>query len=264
MQALLDSAEHIVKTHGKEALTPSAVSKGAGIARNSIYRYVHDMDDLCQLLLERHMPHWQHALEEGLAQIQDPVDIITAWVRINLDEAVGEGKGWLLEIPNLPMDKIPQDQAGSKEDQHDKQGREDGRTEQAGPSDRDREANAEQQGTTGKDRSNKAYGEFNHNYRHIKQLYSQIDEPMMKAWQALNRDKARIGIALTRGMLGSSMHLLTIRGTSPVYGDKPGATADDQSHKSRKQQAEQAAIIEDTVQACRTIAESFRGEERPD
>ena len=44
--ALVDAAESIVRTEGVDGLTAGAVTKAAGIACNSIYRYVDSVDDL--------------------------------------------------------------------------------------------------------------------------------------------------------------------------------------------------------------------------
>ncbi|MCH3973577.1 MAG: TetR/AcrR family transcriptional regulator [Bifidobacterium tibiigranuli] len=98
MNALLDCAEHIAKTQGNNALTPAAVSQGAGIARNSIYRYVDNMDDLRHKLLQRHLPDWRKALEDGLAGVSDPVEIIAIWVRINLEQTSIHGHGWMMKL----------------------------------------------------------------------------------------------------------------------------------------------------------------------
>lgn len=98
MNALLDCAEHIVKTQGNDALTPAAVSQGAGIARNSIYRYVDNMDDLRHKLLQRHLPDWRKALENGLAGVSDPVETIAIWVRINLEQTSIHGHGWMMKL----------------------------------------------------------------------------------------------------------------------------------------------------------------------
>lgn len=99
MNALLDSAETILKTRGDEAFTAVAVGQGAGIARNSIYRYVRDMGELRHRVLERHLPAWQSALDEGLAGIEDPHAIIAVWVRINLEQAAIHGHAWLMRLP---------------------------------------------------------------------------------------------------------------------------------------------------------------------
>ncbi|WEV46866.1 TetR/AcrR family transcriptional regulator [Bifidobacterium sp. ESL0690] len=99
MNALLDSAEKIMREQGGEALTPANVSKGAGIARNSIYRYVKDMKDLRRQLMARHMPQWVEALEKGLSGVIDPAEIIVQWVKINLEQSILQGHDWMTQIP---------------------------------------------------------------------------------------------------------------------------------------------------------------------
>ncbi|MCO6559021.1 MAG: TetR/AcrR family transcriptional regulator [Bifidobacterium sp.] len=99
MNALLDSAEKIMREQGGEALTPANVSKGAGIARNSIYRYVKDMKDLRRQLMAQHMPQWVEALEKGLGWVTDPAEIIVQWVKINLEQSILQGHDWMTQIP---------------------------------------------------------------------------------------------------------------------------------------------------------------------
>ena len=43
---LIDAAENLLRDRGADGLTAGAVSSAAGIARNSIYRYVDSVDDL--------------------------------------------------------------------------------------------------------------------------------------------------------------------------------------------------------------------------
>lgn len=97
--ALIDAAETIVRTQGADALTAGAVTKAAGIARNSIYRYVDSVDDLRGLVLERHLPGWESAVSTALAVADnDPADRIEAWCRANLEHAAATGHDWLIAL----------------------------------------------------------------------------------------------------------------------------------------------------------------------
>jgi|GEM_PF-484576 len=97
--ALVDAAESIVRTEGVDGLTAGAVTKAAGIARNSIYRYVDSVDDLRGLVLERHLPDWMGAVAEAVdAAGDDPSARILAWVETNLDQAARTGHGWLMDL----------------------------------------------------------------------------------------------------------------------------------------------------------------------
>lgn len=95
---LIDAAEEIVRRDGVEALSAGAVSKVAGIARNSIYRYVDSVDDLRGLVLARYLPQWMGAVEAALAQVDTPEQRIRAWVGTNLAQAAVHGHGWLMEV----------------------------------------------------------------------------------------------------------------------------------------------------------------------
>ncbi|MGJ9572145.1 TetR/AcrR family transcriptional regulator [Actinotignum sp. GS-2025f] len=65
---LVDAAEKILKDEPGKTLSAGAVAAAAGIARNSIYRYVGSVDDLRLLVLERNVPKWR-------AQVMGQVDM---------------------------------------------------------------------------------------------------------------------------------------------------------------------------------------------
>lgn len=94
--ALVDAAEQILRAG--EPLTAGVVSSAAGIARNSIYRYVDSVDDLRGMVLARYLPAWDRAVTEALAPLADPGDRIVAWVRVNLEQAEVTGHSWLMDI----------------------------------------------------------------------------------------------------------------------------------------------------------------------
>jgi AcrR family transcriptional regulator len=91
---LVDAAEAILRAG--EPLTAQAVSEAAGIARNSIYRYVEAVTDLRGLVIERYLPAWVEAVDGELAGTPDPGARIVVWVRANLSWAAQSGHGWLM------------------------------------------------------------------------------------------------------------------------------------------------------------------------
>ena len=64
LAALVDASERILRAG--DPLTAGVVSSAAGIARNSIYRYVESVDDLRVLVLERYLPGWERAVTTAL------------------------------------------------------------------------------------------------------------------------------------------------------------------------------------------------------
>jgi len=66
---LIDAAEEIMRSGEPEKLTAGAVTAAAGIARNSIYRYVDSVDDLRGLVLARHLPAWIDAVAAELEAV---------------------------------------------------------------------------------------------------------------------------------------------------------------------------------------------------
>ena len=81
-----------------QRLTAGAVTSAAGIARNSIYRYVDSVDDLRGLVLARHLPAWIDAVAAELEAVDDPAERIVVWVRANLQQAARTGHGWLMGL----------------------------------------------------------------------------------------------------------------------------------------------------------------------
>ena len=103
---LVDAAEQILRTGDGSALTAGAVSSAAGIARNSIYRYVDSVDDLRFLVVARYLPAWLEAVDQAVAGADDPRSRLVAWVSANLQQAAETGHGWLMEamraVPGTP------------------------------------------------------------------------------------------------------------------------------------------------------------------
>lgn len=106
---LIDAAEAVLRDPAGQ-LTAGAVTSAAGIARNSIYRYVDSVEDLRALVVDRYLPEWLNAVAEALADAHTPGDRVVAWVRVNLEQAAATGHGWLMEAarsqsPNAEMDE---------------------------------------------------------------------------------------------------------------------------------------------------------------
>nr|NLI50105.1 TetR/AcrR family transcriptional regulator [Propionibacterium sp.] len=95
---LVDAAEAILRQEGIDALTAGAVTAQAGIARNSIYRYVDSVDDLRGLVLGRYLPRWTQAVDERVSALTEPRERVLEWVRANLQQAAVNGHGWLMEV----------------------------------------------------------------------------------------------------------------------------------------------------------------------
>ena len=94
---LVDAAEAVLRAGEGAALTAGAVSSAAGIARNSIYRYVDSVDELRAMVVARYLPAWLAAVDEAVAEAADSRSRLIAWVRANLAEAAAAGHGWLME-----------------------------------------------------------------------------------------------------------------------------------------------------------------------
>lgn len=98
MTRLVDAAEEILRSQGPAELTAGSVTARAGIARNSIYRYVDTIGDLRGLVLARYLPRWTSAVNARVEPLAEPRERVLEWVRANLDQASANGHGWLMEV----------------------------------------------------------------------------------------------------------------------------------------------------------------------
>ena len=108
---LIDAAEEIIRRDGLDALSAGAVTKGAGIARSSIYRYVDSVDDLRGLVLARYLPQWMGAVAARLDEVEPPLAKILVWCRANLEQAAVHGHGWLMELGRRSALGVHEEQA---------------------------------------------------------------------------------------------------------------------------------------------------------
>lgn len=95
---IADAAERLLRDGGPEALTAGAVAAEAGIARNSLYRYVTSVEDMRHLVLMRHLPPWMSAVVAAVDEAADPADAVLRYVRANLEQAASSGHGWLITM----------------------------------------------------------------------------------------------------------------------------------------------------------------------
>ncbi|MCH4249857.1 MAG: TetR family transcriptional regulator [Microbacteriaceae bacterium] len=100
---VLDAAEEILRERPPVHLTAAAVAARAGIARNSLYRYVESVEALPLLVAERYLPAWNRAVHEAVTAARTPEARIRVWVVENLRQAALTGHGWLMEaVRNAP------------------------------------------------------------------------------------------------------------------------------------------------------------------
>jgi hypothetical protein len=215
MNALLDSAENIMREEGDAALTPTNVSRGAGIARNSIYRYVKDMKDLRHQLMARRMPQWIDALEDGLSDITDPAQIVTQWVKINLEQSILQGHDWMTKMPLSDAESYSSEELWK---QHDNTENENGAKATDGTGDKE-QTNDERDDAEQWYKDAAATDIFcGHRYDasadqslepQQPSLHQRLRAPIVAAWKELHPANPQVGIALTEGIASNGMRLLS-------------------------------------------------------
>lgn len=94
---LVDAAEEILRSEGIRGLTASAVGARAGVARNSIYRYVSTVTDLVGMVIQRRLIPWFAYVAKEVEGVTDPVEFLVAWTRANLFQAA-DGHAWLVDL----------------------------------------------------------------------------------------------------------------------------------------------------------------------
>lgn len=87
MQRLLDGTERVLLSKGTRRLTAAAIATEAGIARNSIYRYVDSVDDLVESVLARGFEEWTVQVRAAADAAPDPRSAVIAYVHSNLTQA---------------------------------------------------------------------------------------------------------------------------------------------------------------------------------
>lgn len=107
---LIAATEEILREKGTEGLSAGAVAERAGIARNSIYRYVDSVEDLKFLALEQHVPRWSDAIFSDLDDDLNPEDKMAAFAVACLKQTTEFSHGFLAGL----MHKSPR-QHGSPE-----------------------------------------------------------------------------------------------------------------------------------------------------
>ncbi len=113
---LVDVAERLLRTGGVDALTAGAVTAEAGIARNSLYRYVGSIDDLRTRVLMRYLPAWMDQVVAAVSGEDDPKQAVLTYVRVNLEQAAATGHGWLIAMARGLGSDARADVAGSHDD----------------------------------------------------------------------------------------------------------------------------------------------------
>ena len=107
MKDLLDGTERILLSHGSRRLTTAAVAAEAGIARNSIYRYVHSVDDLVEMVLTRGFEEWTAQVRAAADAAPDARSAVIAYVHSNLTQAFSGQHGLQQALPDSELPPTP-------------------------------------------------------------------------------------------------------------------------------------------------------------
>ena len=84
LSSLMEGTKRILLSGGERKLTAASVAADAGIARNSIYRYVSSVDDLVDLVVAQGFTDWAAAVASAVDDAPDARAGVVAYVRSNL------------------------------------------------------------------------------------------------------------------------------------------------------------------------------------
>ncbi|MGB3301127.1 TetR/AcrR family transcriptional regulator [Gordonia sp. (in: high G+C Gram-positive bacteria)] len=87
LAALVNGTKAILLSDGDRKLTAASVAAEAGIARNSIYRYVSSVDDLVDMVVARGFTEWAQRVAADVEAAPDARAAVVAYVRSNLELA---------------------------------------------------------------------------------------------------------------------------------------------------------------------------------
>ncbi|MBP3222711.1 MAG: TetR/AcrR family transcriptional regulator [Actinomycetaceae bacterium] len=97
-KALVKATEEILRNEGPYALSAARVAKEAGIARNSIYRYVESVDDLKMLVMEDFIPQWHEKIFSSINTHDDPAKRLISFAIATIEETHNNSHTWLMNI----------------------------------------------------------------------------------------------------------------------------------------------------------------------
>lgn len=97
-ERLIDATEQILREGGMGALSAGAVAAKAGIARNSIYRYVDSVDDLRLLMIARYVPRWRAAVFAEVDETADPGVRLEQFMVASLKQTGEASHTWLMNL----------------------------------------------------------------------------------------------------------------------------------------------------------------------
>lgn len=95
---LIAATEAVLREKGPNGLSAGAVAEQAGIARNSIYRYVDSVDDLKLLALEQHLPRWSEAVFSRIDAQADPTENLARFAVACLYQTQDSSHGFLMSL----------------------------------------------------------------------------------------------------------------------------------------------------------------------
>ncbi|MDO4887742.1 MAG: TetR/AcrR family transcriptional regulator [Actinomycetaceae bacterium] len=112
-EKLVAGTERILWESGPEALSAAAVAKTAGIARNSIYRYVESVDDLRLLAIARYMPRWREAVFSQVDAQAEPEHRLAQFMVACVEQTRKPSHGWLVRLARHSSSKKKREAAGA-------------------------------------------------------------------------------------------------------------------------------------------------------
>jgi AcrR family transcriptional regulator len=104
---LIEAAASIALESGGAAISVAAVAQRAGLSRTSVYEYFGSSADLVADLVLEELHNFAQYLEEAVAETEQPIDSISAWIKSAL-VYIADGRHLLAKALNstsLPQER---------------------------------------------------------------------------------------------------------------------------------------------------------------
>ena len=107
--AILSAAQALIATHGVDAVSMQHLAKSTGLSRPAIYQYFASREHVLAELVINEMADLSNAIDEHVAELQDPMERVRVWVHYSLAHLASSDHR---AIRAISIDSLPEDSRG--------------------------------------------------------------------------------------------------------------------------------------------------------
>ena len=83
-ESILAAAQHLIATHGVDAVSMSSLAESTGLSRPAIYQYFASREHVLAELVINEMADLSNAIDEMIATLDDPMERVRVWLHYSL------------------------------------------------------------------------------------------------------------------------------------------------------------------------------------